>query len=366
MAAFLVGAQQPAALLALHPAHSRRCRPPAATASSVPPVAVFTSDVCLEHEPGWLNLESPKRLSTLLSALRTEWAPEFGERLQIHEPEADVTREQLLRIHSPEHLALVDSAFDRAGSSFLQPRVALDADTVVSAGSRAACERATGLVVAAVDHVCGGGSAARRAFCMVRPPGHHAEPRRPMGFCLYNNLMVGVAHAQAVHDIGRVAILDPDVHHGNGDAACVWGDASRLYASTHQRGLFPSGLSAYTPEGAAPAGEFSNVLSCPLPAGSGSEAFRAAWADKLLPAVAAFEPEAIFLSTGFDAHAAEEVASLGLVDDDFAWLTSEIATLGGGDLPIVSVLEGGYNLEVLPRAAKAHVAALIGTSSNVV
>eukprot|EP00966_Prymnesium_polylepis_P037184 863243-Prymnesium_polylepis.1 len=180
-----------------------------------------------------------------------------------------------------------------------------------------------------------------------------------MGFCLYNNVMVGVAHAQAVHGVDRVAILDFDVHQGNGDAALCWSDPTRLYASTHQGGIFPAGVSAFCPQGAGRAGAEGQVLSSPLPAGAGSKQFREAWADRLLPAVDAFEPDAIFLSAGFDAHAEEDVASLALRDDDFGWITSEITRLGGGRIPIVSVLEGGYNLDVLVRCARVHVDALI-------
>lgn len=149
-----------------------------------------------------------------------------------------------------------------------------------------------------------------------------------MGFCLYNNVMVGVAHAQAVHGVGRVAILDFDVHLGNGCAAACWNDASRLYASSHQQGLFPVGFSQYAPVGSGRAGAHGNILSSALPAGSGSEEFRAAWQTQMLPAVREFAPECIFLNAGFDAHAEEDVASLALQDEDYEWITDEIASLG--------------------------------------
>ena len=161
------------------------------------PVALYTSEVCLKHEPGWFNPERPERLSGLLEAMRTEWSSEFAGLLSIHEPESDATPEQLLRVHTPAHLARLDDAFGRVGG-ILTPRVNLDADTIVSAGTQAAARRAAGLVVAAVDEVFGASpSGVSRAFVMVRPPGHHAEPDRAMGFCLYNNVMVGAAHAQA-------------------------------------------------------------------------------------------------------------------------------------------------------------------------
>lgn len=263
------------------------------------PVAVFTSEACLSHEPGWLIPEAPKRLAALYSAAHNEWAAEFGDFMEVCEPEADATEEQLLRVHTPLHLQRLDAAFGRTGG-FPLPNVNLDADTVVSPGSRAACTRAAGLVVAAVDEVMSPASATRRSFCMLRPPGHHAEPDRPMGFCLFNNVMVGAAHAQAAHGVGRVAVLDFDVHHGNGCAAMVRDHPDRLYASSHQRGLFPLGVSAFTPEGSGRAGVHGNVLSSVLPAGSGSDAFLRAWRDQLLPQVEAFEPDAIFISAGFD------------------------------------------------------------------
>ena len=224
------------------------------------PVALYTSEVCLRHEPGWFNPERPERLSSLLQAMRTEWTSEYAGLLSVHEPEVDVTPEQLLRVHTPAHLERLDNAFRRVGG-FLNPRVNLDADTVVSPGTQAAAHRAAGLVVAAVDEVFGASSSGvSRAFVMARPPGHHAEPEQAMGFCLYNNVMVGAAHAQAVHGVGRVAVLDFDVHHGNGGAAMCWSDPSRLYASTHQQGLFPAGVSAYTPAGGGRAGVHGQVL----------------------------------------------------------------------------------------------------------
>ena len=198
--------------------------------------------------------------------------------------------------------------------------------------------RSAGLAVAAVDAVFGadgdfGAKTARRALVLARPPGHHAEPDAALGFCLYNNALVGVAHAQAAHGVGRCAILDFDVHQGNGNAAMCWDDPTRLYASTHERGIFPCGVSAYA-ERPNP-----SVLNRPLSAGAGSAEFRRAWTE-LLEAVDRFEPEAIFLSAGFDAHADEELASINLADDDYDWITRQAVALAG-DRPVVSVLEGG-------------------------
>ena len=266
--------------------HSRRHKPLKSLAAEPAPVAIFTSEICVGHEPGWLHPDTPKRLSSLLSHMRTDWASEFGPMLRISEPEADATEEQLLRVHTPRHLALLKDAFESAERWPLY-RANIDGDTVVSPGSRAAASRAAGLVVAAVDEVFSDSSALKRAFVMVRPPGHHAEADRPMGFCLFNNVMVGVAHAQAVHGLGRVAVIDFDVHHGNGDAALASPDPTRLYASSHQSPLFPG--TGLTPGRSGPHG---GILSAPLPAGAGSDEFRAAWRDQLLPVVAEFGPEA--------------------------------------------------------------------------
>jgi acetoin utilization deacetylase AcuC-like enzyme len=326
----------------------------AAMVSTMQPLSLYTHPVCIGHEPGMLRLgghpESPARLSGLLNAMRTEWKPTLGEHLRIHDAlEADATREQLLRVHSEAHLDKVNGAFANA-ERFRFPQ-GLDGDTVASPGSRAAATRAAGLVVAATDEVFGETSAVQRAFVMVRPPGHHAERDKPMGFCLYNNVMVGVAHARAAHGVRRVAILDFDVHHGNGDAALAVDDENLLYASSHQSPCFPG-------TGATPgfSGPHGTILSAPLPPGAGSDLFRAAWSGAMWRAVQDFRPEAVFLSAGFDAHAEDPLAGLALVDDDFGWVTEQVTALG---VPIVSVLEGGYNVDALCRAARQHVEALI-------
>ena len=251
-------------------------------------VRVYASDACLLHDPGWLHPESPQRLELLLGAMRTEWRGEFGELLTVCEPEVDVTREQVLRVHSPSHIKLLETAYERA-SGFMSLNVNLDADTVVSRGSEAAASRAAGLVVRAVDDIFSG-SEPSRAFVLARPPGHHAEPDRPMGFCLLNNVLIGVAHAQAMHGIGRIAILDFDVHHGNGCATMCADDASRLYASTHQSPCFPS-----TGEARGRSGTYGGVLSYPLPPGAGSNEFRGAWSGELLPAVRVCSPDAVHI-----------------------------------------------------------------------
>lgn len=325
-------------------------------------VSLFTSEVCLGHDPGAkgkrpdgspnLHPDQVARLSNLLEAMRGEWDSEFGGSLQIHEPEADATAEQLLRVHTQKHLDRTRQVFDQ---SQRRPfvRVNMDRDTVVSHGTEAAAHRAAGLVVAAVDSVFATRDAPRRAFVMARPPGHHAEAGKAGGFCIFNNVLVGVAHAQAVHGLGHVAILDFDVHHGNGDEELSWCDPTRLYASSHEAELWP-----YTGATRGCDGMHGQILSCPLPPGCGSSEFRAAWESELLPAVRDFGPEAIFLSAGFDAHQADPLASMTLNEDDFAWITAKVTALG---LPLVSVLEGGYNVDALVPCVRAHLKALIET-----
>ena len=316
-------------------------------------LSLFTSAVCLSHDAGFLCPERPARLETLLAAL-DGWRDDFGASLTVSDG-VDATREQLLRVHTAAHLDRLEAAFDKSGGLLNLP-VGVGVDASVRAGSRAAAVRSAGLAVAAVDAVFGadgdfGAKTARRALVLARPPGHHAEPDAALGFCLYNNALVGVAHAQAAHGVGRCAILDFDVHQGNGNAAMCWDDPTRLYASTHERGIFPCGVSAYaeTPN--------PSVLNRPLSAGAGSAEFRRAWTE-LLEAVDRFEPEAIFLSAGFDAHADEELASINLADDDYDWITRQAVALAG-DRPVVSVLEGGYGLDVLARCTRVHLAALL-------
>ena len=337
-------------------AHARARTPKLST------VGVYTSELCIGHNPGGpmsLHPEKPERLEGLLKGIRGEWQTSFGDAMKVYEPDVDVTEEQLRRVHTQQHIDVVADAFARAQKNPLGLPVNIDSDTLASKGSQAAATRAAGLVIAAVDRIFGNATTAAndaadamsRAFVAVRPPGHHAEHNRPMGFCLYNNVMVGVAHAQKVHGVGKIAILDFDVHHGNGDADITASDPTLLYASSHQSPCYPG--TGTTPGREGP---HNNVISCPLPPGAASEQFRGAWLNFVLPLVAEFEPEAIFISAGFDAHGEDPLASLALTDDDFSWITEEIVKMGK---PIVSVLEGGYNVEALERAAKAHVGALI-------
>ena len=297
---------------------------------------------CLGHDPGEEHPECPDRLRAVLQAFDTE---EFAELLREEAPVA--TPEQLCRVHPTGYVDAILGIRPAEGE-----RVALDGDTLMSAGSAEAALRAAGAGVAAVDAVMRG--EVRRAFCAVRPPGHHAEPGRPMGFCLFANAVIAARHAQAAHGAGRVAIVDFDVHHGNGSQACVEADASILYASSHQSPCYPG-------TGEAAERGVGNVFNAPLPPGADGARFRAAWSYPLLPAIEAFAPELIVISAGFDAHARDPLAQLRVREADFAWLTEALCALAERHAKgrVVSLLEGGYDLEALAASAAAHLRVLM-------
>ena len=231
-------------------------------------------------------------------------------------------------------------------------RVAIDADTVMSPASGEAARRAAGAVAAAVDAVFGG--EADNAFCAVRPPGHHAEPRRPMGFCLFNNVVIGAERARRTHGLTRIAVIDFDVHHGNGTQAAFESDGDLFFGSTHQWPLYPG-------TGAASETGVGNIVNAPLSPGTSSAGFRDAMESRMLPALRAFRPEMILISAGFDAHRDDPLANLELVEDDYRWITTELSRLAGElcDGRVVSTLEGGYDLRALGASAAAHVETLM-------
>jgi acetoin utilization deacetylase AcuC-like enzyme len=211
-------------------------------------------------------------------------------------------------------------------------------------------------VVHAVDQVMSG--AVNNAFCAVRPPGHHAEPSRPMGFCLFNNVAIAALHARAAHGAERVAVVDFDVHHGNGTQDAFWSDKDLFYGSTHQMPLFP-GTGALSETGAG------NVFNAPLNPLDGSSRFREAFLSRILPALHNFGPDVLLISAGFDAHRDDPLAQIELTEEDFAWVTEKLVEIAekhaGGR--VVSTLEGGYNLEALARSTAAHVEVLMQASS---
>lgn len=303
---------------------------------------LYTHRACAEHDMGPMHPECPARLKAVLEALN---ADEFKALERREAPRAEI--DQIARVHSRDYVDRLLAAIPRSGL------VQLDPDTAVCPRSGEAAVRAAGAVCAAVDAVIGG--EAGNAFCAVRPPGHHAEPSRPMGFCLFNNVAIGAEQARAVHGLHRVAVVDFDVHHGNGTQAMFWGDKDLFYASSHQSPHYP-GTGAASERGIA-----GNIVNAPLPPFTGSAGFRRAMQGIILPALAEFAPEFLFISAGFDAHAADPLASLELTEDDFAWATRQLMNVAdehcGGR--VVSTLEGGYDLAALARSAAAHVRTLM-------
>jgi acetoin utilization deacetylase AcuC-like enzyme len=304
---------------------------------------LFTHPSCLGHNPGDSHPECPDRLRAVLRALEQEV---FADLLREVAPEA--TMEQLTRAHPKSYVEAILAI--RPG---VDEYVALDADTLMSAGSAEAALRAAGGAIAGVDAVMEGW--ARTAFVAVRPPGHHAEPTQPCGFCLFNNAALAAYHARAQWNLKRVAVVDFDVHHGNGTQAMFADDADLFYASSHQWPCYP-GTGHPSERGVA-----NNIINIALPPGSGSQAFREGWDGAILPALDAFAPELLIISAGFDAHKADPLANLQLDEGDYAWVTTElmgIAARHTGER-IVSVLEGGYNLNALAASVAVHVRTLM-------
>jgi acetoin utilization deacetylase AcuC-like enzyme len=284
--------------------------------------------------------ECPERLAAISDQLI---ASGLDPHIVRHEA-TPATLEQLARVHDRRYIEVIEAAAPAAGLRYLDPDTALNPHSVTAA------LHAAGAVVSAVDLVCGGGYA--NAFCAVRPPGHHAERRRAMGFCVFNNVAVGAAHALAVHGLARVAIADFDVHHGNGTEEIFSDDPRVLMVGTFQYPLYPySGVDNPAP----------NMVNVPLSAGSGSHEFREAVRERWLPALDEHEPELILISAGFDAHREDPLAGLQFVDGDYAWVTRELLAVAKRHAAgrIVSSLEGGYALSALGRSAAAHVRELI-------
>lgn len=306
---------------------------------------LFTHDSMADHQPGFGHPERPERLRAVLRGL---------ERLGF-EPRrpSPASREALLRVHTSAHLEYLEAA-DAAAQD--EP-IALDADTRVSAGSLGAALLAAGAVVEATQAVLGGGAPA--AFCAVRPPGHHAEPERVMGFCLLNNVAIGALHALAQLGCKRVAVVDIDVHHGNGTQAVAEREPRLFFASVHQSPLYPG------TGGAEERGRYGNIFNAPLPPGTQGPAWRLAVLD-LLRRIREFEPELLLISAGFDGHAADPLSHFELVDADFAWAGKTAAAFAqrhcrGG---VVATLEGGYDLRALESAAAAFAGGLCAPDSQ--
>ena len=307
---------------------------------------LFSHPACAGHDTGAGHPERPARQAAVLRALDH---PDFTALVRDVAPAA--TEAQLLLAHPPAYLDRILRTHP-GGAGLIR----LDPDTVLSAGSAEAALRAAGAACAAVDAVMQGRAA--NAFAAVRPPGHHAEAAQAMGFCLFGNAAIAVLHARQHWGLRRIALVDFDVHHGNGSQAMLQSDPDLFYASSHQSPFYP-GTGA-----AEECGVADNVVNLPLAAGTGSSGFRQGWSGAILPALDAFAPELLIVSAGFDAHRDDPLAELRLDVADFIWVTTELLRVAdrhcGGR--IVSVLEGGYDLDALAACTAAHVRALMRPS----
>ena len=305
---------------------------------------LFTHPSSLAHDTGPGHPEQQARAKVIHGVIeREEQKGGFADVIRRDAPEA--TRSQLEHVHDARFVEAILSAVPSDGY------VRIDADTVMSPASGEAALCQAGAVCAAVDAVVAG--EADNAMCALRPPGHHAEPDRAMGFCLFNGVAVGAMHALEAHGLGKAAIFDFDVHHGNGTQAAFEREPRVQYLSTHQWPLFPG-------TGAKEETGVGNIVNRPLPSGTASRAWRDVVEGDVLAAMDDFAPDLVMISAGFDAHRADPLASLELVEDDFAWVTEELVALAKRHAQgrVVSVLEGGYDLTALASSFMAHLDAL--------
>ena len=298
-----------------------------------------------EHHTGFRHPERPERFDAVMGGLRESGLIEHLSRLECRA----ATEDEVALCHSREYIELTER--DVAAKS----RTLSTGDTTISARSRDVALKAVGALLTAVDAVMGG--KAKNAFCVVRPPGHHATPDRGMGFCIFNNVAIAARYAQRLHGIERVLIVDWDVHHGNGTQDIFYSDPSVFFFSTHQSPWYPgTGMTAETGDGAGQ----GTTLNCPFPSGSGRAEIYGSFQEKLRAAARSFRPDLVLVSAGFDSRLGDPLGEFTLRDDDFRDLTNLMlevahATAGG---KLVSVLEGGYNLDGLASASAAHVQAL--------
>jgi acetoin utilization deacetylase AcuC-like enzyme len=302
---------------------------------------------CLDHQTPFGHPERPDRIRAIERALEKE---RFTSLIREQAPMAEM--DSLALAHPEEYIRNLRDISPREGL------VRIDEDTVMSPGTYEAALRGAGGAVQAVDEVMTG--KATNAFVAMRPPGHHAERVRAMGFCFFNNAAIAARHAQRRHGAERVAIFDWDVHHGNGTQDIFWSDGTVLYCSTHEAPLYPGTGSL------SETGDHGTIVNAPLRAGDGTEAFREAVETVILPRIDDFAPDLIVISAGFDAHWRDPLASLNLTESDFAWATQKLMNLAERHCGrrIVSVLEGGYDLEGLSRSVAFHLDALMGRETG--
>ena len=305
--------------------------------------AIYSHEDCLDHVSPPGHPECEDRLRVILSALEDE---KFAKIDRIEAVLA--SEEQLKLVHDEAHLVAVSEGVPMDGNAYL------DNDTYLSSGSEQAALRAAGAICQAIDGVMAGEH--DNAFCAVRPPGHHAEPDHSMGFCLFNSVAIGALFARTKHFCHRVAIIDFDVHHGNGTQTVAEKTKGLFYGSTHQSPLYP-GTGHVHDHGKGV------IVNVPLAAGGGSNAFRKAYENRIFPELEKFNPDFILISAGFDAHSMDPLADLNLDTEDYYWVTKELMKIADKHAKgrLVSTLEGGYNLSVLDECAKAHISALMET-----
>jgi acetoin utilization deacetylase AcuC-like enzyme len=305
------------------------------------PIAFISHSDCLLHEMGPVHPEQPARLHAINDRLIASQLA-----MVLHQYDAPAaSREQLLSVHDATYVDRVFSSEPQQGLAWL------DGDTAMGPHSLSAALHAAGAGILAVDLVLSGQM--QQAFCAVRPPGHHAERQCAMGFCIFSNIAIAAYHALQAHGLERVAIIDFDVHHGNGTQDIVAGDERILFCSSFQHPFYPGSGYANNP---------SNVINLPLPALTDGKAFRQAVSEHWLDQIEAFAPQLILISAGFDGHQADDMSQFNLVDSDFAWITNRLVQLAkiSAQGRIVSMLEGGYELHALARSVEAHLKAFIG------
>ena len=303
---------------------------------------LYSHRTCVLHDPGDVHPECPGRLEAVLNGLNED---DFKSLKRHEAPEIDLRLVKL--VHTSDYVEKIVARSPEKG------RVQLDADTSMSSHSVEAARRSSGAAVEAVERIIAGD--AKNAFCAVRPPGHHAESTKAMGFCLFNGAAIAAFHARINHGLDRVAVIDFDVHHGNGTQNSFEQEPNLFYASSHQAPAYPgTGKESDTGSG-------NNICNAPLPPGSGSKEFKSVYTNRILPALKNFEPELIIISAGFDAHSKDPLAQLNLETDDYGWVSEQILELASKccDGRVISILEGGYNIQALRESVQVHVRALL-------